>query len=254
MNISNSSAGGISAQLIDFLNNDVLLGALEENDIDDDVCFDCGLWNKGYSVLKCDSSKSSLIIPPISKTFVFILNEIEIFLDSQLCNVNCRDYGYKSQLERLLYIVIDLKNKVEAIPCVDTCNDSNIIAILLATLIQTILLLANILEYINGLIAYSENCGCTSIKLTEILMGKLINSITELQALLQDWYSIVITFFFYSSSSINPYIASYVPKQPIPIPRPTGPIHHACVPCPPPRPEPCPPPNYPHNNCTPFPY
>lgn len=253
MTINNTLPSELTDELIDFLNEDVLLGALDDKNIEYEVCFDCHLWIKGFSMPPCNPNPESIIIPPISSTFISILNQIEIFLDAQLSNLNCKDFGYKSQIERLLWLVRDLKNKVEAIKCVDPCNDSNIIAVLLSTLIQTILLLVTILEYINGLISYSFNCGCTSVKLSEILMGKLINSITELQALLQDWYGIVMTFLYYSSSSTKPYIASYVPKQPISVPRQTGQMYHACVPCPP-KPEPCPPPNYPPNNCPPFPY
>ncbi len=239
----------LAEDFLKFLNNDVLLGALDDKDVDYGVCFDCNLWNNGFICKSEGLDPPTTIIPPISSTFILLLEDMECFLKGQLCDFSCTDFGYKSQIERLLSLVIDLKNKVLAIKCVDPCNDQNILSVLLATLIQTILLLIAILEYINGLLTYTGNCGCVSVKLTEILMGKLINGITELQCLLQDWYGIVVTFLYYSSTATKPYIASYVPKQPIPVPQPHPQMSFACVPCPP---QPPPRPAHQPQNCTPF--
>lgn len=247
-----SYTNDLSKQLLNFLNDDVLLESLNNKNINYDICFDCNLWNYGITYVNSETNTDSLVIPPLSQTFIEILTQIELFLKEQLCNFSCSDFGYKSQLERLLCLIVDLKSKVSAIRCVDTCNDMNILSILLSTLIQTILLLLSILEHINALSTYGNSCGCTSVKLSEILIGKLINNITQLQVLLQDWYAIVMTFLYHSSTSTKSYVASYVPKQPIHIPTPNFNMSHACVPCPP-KPQPCPP-VPPNLNCTPFPY
>lgn len=235
-------------KLINFLQDDVLLGALDTHNIEYEICFDCDLWNNGF-ILNSDTPDSRVtVISPISITFVNILSDTEVFLCSQLSSCNFKDFGYKSQIDRLLSMILDLKNKVLAIRCIDICNDTtNIISHLLYTLIQTILQLVTILETINGLLSYIGSCGCNSIVLVDLLMGKVINTITCFQSLLQDWYSIVMTFLHYSSVSTKSYIASYVPKQPI-IPPPNMPIGHACVPCPP-KPYPHQPNNI--NNCSP---
>lgn len=220
-----------------FINKDILLGSL--NDTEDNICFDCELWNKGFST-----------IDPISKTFATLLSDVEVFLSNLISNQQINNFGFKGQIDRLLNMIRDLKNKVSAIICIDVCNDaSNIISHLLYTLIQTSLVLIVILENINSLLVYMDPC-CSSSIVFDLLMGRLINSITDVQALLKDWYSIVMTFLHYSTISTKPYIASYVPKQPIIAPPPSLPMSHACVPCPP---MPCPPKPYP-NNCTTYPY
>lgn len=220
-----------------FINKDILLGSL--NDTENNICFDCELWNRGFST-----------IDPISKTFVSLLSDIEVFLSKIISNQQLNNFGFKSQIDRLFSMIRDLKNKVLAIVCIDVCNDStNIISHLLYTLIQTLLVLVVILENINALLSYIDPCCCSPI-VFDLLMGKLINSITDVQLLLKDWYSIVMTFLHYSTMSTKPYIASYVPKQPIMPPSPSSPMSHACVPCPP---TPCQPKPSP-NNCTTYPY
>ena len=230
-----------------FLNDDILLGGLNDNDITFEVCFDCNLWNYGLKVESDDCDCDEVLIKPISSSFVSLLEKLERFLKNQLCDPTNRDFGYKSQLERLLYIIIDLKNKVVSIKCVDPCESYSILATLLSTLIETILSIISCIEYINSIITYHNNCGCSSIKVKEILIGKLINNITEIQYLLQDWYGIVVTFFYYSSTSAKSYIASYIPRHPINIPQPNFNRQVACVPCPPPV-------NQINQNCFPNPY
>ncbi len=238
----------LASQLVDFLNKDVLLGALKDENIEQEVCFDCKLWNDGYTVNKylpcncscgsCEeclnSSSYSVIIPSISSTFICLLTEIETFLKSELCNFSCTNFAYKTQIQRLLYIVSDLKSKALAIQCNSPFCDLNLLAFLLSTLIDTILLLVSILEIINGLLTYTTtgNCGCSSTKVVELFMGRLINKISELQMMLPDWYGLVINFMYYSTTTPRPYIASYVPRQPILPPPPKPPMTFACVPNP----------------------
>ena len=239
----------LARSLFNFLNNDVLLGSLDDEYDEYDVCFDCDLWTNGFKVNKNDSLVT--VIEPLSSTLVSLLKEFEELLKDQMSDSFNYDFGYKSQIERLLNLVTDLKNKVLSITCVVPCDNNNIIAFLLSTLIQTILTLITALEFMSTVSVYFDNCGCTSIKIREIIIGKFINSITDIQCLLQDWYSIVVTFFYYSSTAIKPYIPAYVPKQHIPIPQPNPNLGFACVPC---QPTPPPPPitHQPNSNCTPF--
>ncbi|MGL5329883.1 MAG: hypothetical protein ACRDD7_11480 [Peptostreptococcaceae bacterium] len=220
--------------LTDFLHNNILLGALTDKNIDYEVCFDCDLWNNGFEC-QCDPNDPnsiSLIIPPVSTTFISILNEIGKFLHKQINNFNFNDFGYKSQIDRILSMIHDLKNKITAINCINICQDnSNIVEHLLYTLVQTILFLITILETINSLLAYIDICGCTN-KQFSLFMGSLINNITTFQGLMQDWYSIVMTFLHYSSIATKSYVASYAPKHPIAPPPPNVNLSHVCVPNP----------------------
>lgn len=219
--------------LMDFFNNDLLLGAIKENDICVQVCFDCNLWNYGY----VEEDSLNIIIPPIGKTIVELLEDIISFLKQQLLDYSNNDYSYKSQLDRFINMLFDLKNKILAINCIDDCFNNNINTFLLSTLMETVLKLTYILQVMHSIITYSNTCGCTGSKLTELSMHKLINSISDFQALLSDWYNIVITYL--SNTSMTPsHVASYVPKAPINVPPPPKPLAHACVPCPP-KPQPC---------------
>lgn len=227
------------------INKYLYLGVLDANNITTDICFDCNLWENGFM----DNSVKPpvVIIPPIKTMVHDLLNDMIAFLENTLINPSIRDYGFKTQLERLMHIIIDLSNKINSIQCVAVCSDYSIISQLLTTLVLTLLKLISLFELLNGLLAYLSTCGCTGYKVFEMLIGRFINTITELQELIQDWYVIVMIFFQYSSMPSKPYVASYIPKQQIPQPQMPQPQMHACVPCPPrpPQPyQPCAPNNY----------
>lgn len=229
----NTNINNIINSLIDFLHDDVLLSKLTDSELEGEICFDCMLWNDGL-IYPCDSSEPQVKILPIKNHFLRLLSDIEHFINSQLSNPNNKNYDYKSQLDRFLCIILDMKNKVASIICSNTCNDINIISVLLATLIQTILNLVNTLENINTLLSTNSsdcNCSCINSKTFEIFMGTFINSVTQLQNLLQDWYIIAITFFNYSSCAVKPYVASYIPKTYINLPKPPKPMTNICPPC-----------------------
>ncbi|MGL5378403.1 hypothetical protein [Clostridium sp.] len=232
MDINTDNIVDINNKIIKLLNENIFLNILPENKIGYNICFDCDLWSNGI-IIESDAGKS-YTIEPISETLINILIEVECNLQSQLRDQNLMNFGYKSQIERLLCMIIDLKNKISAVRCINICNDSsNILSHLLHTLVQTLLSLMNILEVILALISQINNCCCSTVIVFDLFMGSLVNKITELQVLLRDWHMLVINFLSYSSPSTSPYIASYVPKQPIIPMQPAMQNAHACVPCPP---------------------
>ena len=243
----------ISINFSNLLNKYLYFGILEERGIEADVCFDCTLWNEGFYYDDPDDDPDAgpeLIIPPIKQTFINYLTELEDALNEILSDEEMVDYGFKTQIERLLTIISDLKNKVSTIQCKEVCGDITIMSQLLNTLVISITSLIVIIEVVNGLYAYFNACGCIGAKFFELLMGRFINAITDLQAIMQDWYTIVMTFFHFASLSTKSYVASYMPRPAIPMPQPQLNMSHACVPCPPRPPQPCPQPNH----CTPYPY
>ena len=145
--MKNKNLYNIINSLIDFLHEDILLNKLSDTEIECEVCFDCSLWNDGL-IYPCNSAEPEIKILPIKNHFLRLLNEIEHFINAQLSNLNNKNYDYKSQLDRFLCILLDMKNKIASIVCSNACNDINIVSILLTTLIQTILSLINTLENI----------------------------------------------------------------------------------------------------------
>lgn len=240
-------------ELVDLLNNDLYLGALTTAGITADVCFNCSLWNNGYVD---PADPTTVIIPPIKSNTVAILDETILYLQSLLSSSTITDYGFKTQIERLVGMITDMRNKINSIQCAETCTDVTLVAQLLATLVISITDLITSLELLNGLLAYMGTCGCVGSKLFELLMGKFINSITVMNCVIQDWYALVMSFFQANAITAKSYVAAYVPNQQIPMPQPQAPMSFACVPCPPPPPCPsqC---QQPQNgcyqgNCVPF--
>ncbi len=218
-------------ELVDYLNNDVYLGAMGSSTTQ--VCFDCTLWNDGY---QDPLATPPINIPPLKTTISGILDQIIVFLEEQLVNPAITDYGFKTQLQRFLDIIKDLKSKIAAIQCEGPCPDVTLLAQLLTTLVMTVTELITTLELLNGLFAYLGICGCMGSKFFELMMGKFINSLSVLLCTVQDWSALVMTFFQFQAIPAKSYIAAYVPKQPLPVPPPQG-VGFACVPCPP-KPQP----------------
>ncbi len=212
----------IITALTNYLNDDVYFGDLT------DVCFDCDLWTYGYAD-PVDSS--TLLIPPLKTTIYNILGEIITFVDGEISSTT--DYGFASQLERFSTVVKDIRNKINSIQCSGGCLDQNLLAQLLMSLVLTVTELDTSMELLNGLLTFYEKCGCLGSRFFELAMGKFINQITELQCIAQDWSILVTSFFQSSTAQAKPYVAAYVPNQPIPVPPPQQMNGFACVPCPP---------------------
>ena len=232
MSRSIQSLNSLVETLTLFLHNDILLYNLTLDNIDIDVCFDCTIWNEGF-ICYYENCDEKVIIKPIKITFKEILTELEFFIRQKLSDCENSDYALKSQLDRLLSIITDLRNKVIALSCIDNCNDIDLLPMLFTTLVQTILKLITVIETLNSVLAYSESCGCLGLKIYDINMGIFINSITTLQQMLVEWNSLVMSYFHYSSMTYKSYVASYVPNPVIPQPKPIHNMSHACVPCPP---------------------
>lgn len=219
------------AILTNLLNDDLYLGALTTAGVTTTVCFDCNLWNNGYT-----DDDGTVIIPPIRTTVLNSLGDIQTELQSIMDDDTIDDYGFKTQVQRLLDIVDELINKITSLQCTANICDANIFPDFFAELVMTIIQLIEILEYLNGLMSYYEYCDCLGIYLFSLLMGKFINSITELQCFLADWNAIVMVFFQLGISATKDYVASYMPRSVIQVPQYNGPMGHACVPCPRPKP------------------
>ena len=239
----------LALQIVNFINQDLYLGKLVTLGVTTEVCFDCSLWTEGYTY-NDPTNGPTLVIQPIKTTINSIFTNTITVLQNALNDQNDTDYGFKTQIERLLTIVKDLQNKINSIQCTDTCSDITLLAQLLANIVLTMIRLLAAMEYLNGLLAYMGTCGCMGGNFFEILMGRFINAITDLQPVVQDWNNIVLAFFQYSAMSTKAYVASYMPPTPIQVPQMNqGPMQHACVPCPP---RPIVQPQV--NNCTPYPY
>ncbi len=215
--------------LLDFLNEDILLNKLINTDLEDKICFDCKLWNEGLTYCSDDIQ---IKIHPVKSHFLKLLNNIQCFIKNELCNYDNNDYDYKSQIDRFLCVITDIKNKVASIICTNSCSNIHILSVLLTTLIQTILNLVTTLENLNTIFCtYSSkhSCFCVNSNTFKIFMGLFINSITKLQTLLRDWYVVTVTFLSLSTPSPKSYVASYVPKSYIYNPISPSPLKHICA-------------------------
>lgn len=238
--------------LTDLLNDDLYLGALTTAGVTATVCFDCNLWNNGYT------DDGVLVIPPIKTTVLSNLNAVKTELEVIIADPLITDYGFKTQVQRLLDTVNELINKITSLQCSPSICDANIMPDFLAELVMTIIQMIVILEYLNGLMSYYEYCDCLGISLFSLFMGKFINAITEFQGYLGDWNSIVMAFFQLGAAATKDYVASYMPRPTLQVQQYNGPMGHACVPCPRPRPAVQIQRQYggcnPNGGCTPFPY
>lgn len=206
-------------QIMSFVHDDLLLGALDSNPSFYPVYFDCTLWNCGYMINNpSDDECCEMIIPSIRSSILILLDKIMTTLNAQLLDYSNNNFAYKTQVDRLLHIVIDLKNNILAINFIDNCLDPNMNAILLSTLIDTCLQLIYILEVLNTLISYMNNCIPSGKKVFEIFMGRFINAITALITIMPDWQVIVITYLQSTTSNTQSYVASYAPRQPLTLP------------------------------------
>ncbi len=234
----------ITSNLIDLLHNDLYLGSLREEKITDTICFDCNMWVNGYS-----DNEDNILIEPIRDSVISKLISIKDYLNTLLKDKSIVDYGFKSQVQRFLDIVEDLLSKVKSLQCSPYICDNSIMSEFLSVLISTIIQLITILEHMNGLLSYYEYCDCMGSSLFSVLMGKFINSITQLQSYLRDWYNIVMAFFQLMAMLPRGYVASYVPHSTLQVPPFNMPLSHACVPCPPQQKQPIIQRQYVSNNC-----
>lgn len=237
-----TALAALSNEIVDYINNNLYLGAIPAANTDV-VCFDCSLWNNGYT-----PEGGTELIAPIKTSLNTLLEGLIADLTTQLGETP--DYAFKTQIERLITVVTDIKNKIGAIQCQDACGESSLLAQLLVSIVVLLTKLVDSIEFLNGLFAYYNTCACMGEAFFDIMMGRFINSITCIQPLVLDFNNIVMSFFQLSSVAAKSYVAAYVPNAPIVVPQPNqGPMQMACVPCPPRPVVPCPP----QNNCTPFP-
>lgn len=228
-----STIESLNLEIVRFINQDLYLGALHNKCINNNVCFDCELWNCGYACESSDSTREQIIYP-IRDTMNEILDSAVSILVVYINNPCNKNFAFKSQIERLLILLNDLQNKINSIQCVDTCADISLISHLLYTIVITMNKIISIMECFNGLVTYQNICGCMGMNFFDIMMGEFINEITCLQNIMQEWSNIVIAYFHYSSMATKSYVASYVPPRPVVPPTPNqNPMQHACVPCPP---------------------
>ena len=200
----------IPYKLVQLLNDDIYLMALSDANISDKVCFDCTLWNNGYT-----SESDTLIIPPIKTTLITILDQLKLELQGILLNNSlnspCIDASFKSQVERFLSIVDYLENKVILINCnTGNCSLSlfDYFISLLSTTLDTLIIITSTL---NGLLGIcSNNCTICTTSFSN-LMGIFINSISDLYNQSASWNNMVINFIRLESQFPKSYIPSYVP-------------------------------------------
>lgn len=204
----------LADELLFFLENDLFLGAINNSSIPANVCFDCALWNNGYTY------SGTLVIPPIKTTFNSLLSsviaEIQNYINTNICN----DYGLTAQLDRFLGIVRDLQNNINTLPCDGNCFNDRLIAHLLSLSIRTLNSLITIVSNIEGLARLcSMNCPTCSSAF-DLIVSSLINDITVLACIMPNWNSLVLAFMGSNAPTPKTYVAGYMPKQPVPMPPP----------------------------------
>lgn len=217
----------IPSKLLYLLENDIYLNGLEVANINANVCFDCDLWNNGYT-----SFLGDLIIHPIKSTFNSLLLEIKAYLQNILIptgeSISCNDYGFKSQVDRVLNIVNDLENKTSSFTCSTQCCNPSLNGQFLDLLSQSVTNLITIITSIDGAIEIC-NSSCSNCSAFDKLMPTLVNSISDLGNLMVLWNYLLMNFMSCMNSSTKPYVASYIPNRQISVPPP----NQYCINCPP---------------------
>lgn len=200
----------ISDRLLLLLENDVFMGSLSNlNIVPNNVCFDCNLYNNGYT------HNNILIINPIKPTLLSILTDLINNLNSILYSStthSCSDFGFKAQVDRFLNIVLDLKNSINILICDINCCNFNLVSQLFGLLSQTIINLIDITTNIEGALNYcSSNCN-TCYNSLDSFMSNIINKSTALASISNNWRFLTLSFMSCSNNSYKPYVASYVPS------------------------------------------
>lgn len=231
---SNTTLNGFVSEITDLFETELY-----------DGCFDCTDWDTIKALLTATDQ-----VPPAVDG---ILIRLKAFLEG--LTIDC---SIGAQVERLIAIVSDLITKINSIDCESvTCPPDDLFGNLLITTVQSLLLLISNIEYLNGILNYTDpvtitTCGCIATTTLNLFMGRFINSITALQIIMQDWYGIVLNFFHYSAILAKSYVATYVPNNPMQMPVTQTQLVSACVQCPPQPVVPTPPP--PPCSCDPFIY
>ncbi len=227
-NTSASCPNYIPYQLVHLLNNDIFLMGITDAGLTVNVCFNCDLWLNGYTHM------GELIIRPIRSAFIDIIDQFIAQLEGILASTSSTECGspaFKSQVDRLLVALKDLKNKIMNFECIVSC-DINLYDHLLELLSQTIDLLISLSSLVNGFLELCKN-NCPCVNSFSLLMGQFINLTTLLYSTLPDWNNLVITSVASNSYSSKPYVPGYVPNQPLNIPQ--NNYYPNRFTCPPPR-------------------
>lgn len=150
-----------------------------------------------------------------NKTLIEISNSLIGFWSKEIANKEINNAAYKSQLQRLIYIVQNIVAELESlkIPS-DYCN-ANLVANIMDTSIQYTLDLMRVVENDDGLNAYYDKCSCTGAEFYNILMGKFINSITRLDGVSYTLNDILRALYADLNYTNRPYVAAYVPNPKI---------------------------------------
>lgn len=172
--------------------------------INDIYNMDCSTNQSIISSINDFNSEFLMILGYMVDDCVVILNDNTI-----------QDYGYKTQIVRLKEI---LENMIliqsSIVFSEDFCNaymESNI----LITMIESLLSLLSIIEWIYGIDAYSDKCMCKGNIVYEIMVGRLINCITNLNIIINSMKAITSALMQNSSNNTKPYTTIYVKSMPI---------------------------------------
>ncbi|MGL4912109.1 MAG: SdrD B-like domain-containing protein, partial [Romboutsia sp.] len=168
----------------------------------------------GYFLnIDCDNISNSL--SSLRDEFILILDLIISSIQTSIKNTT--DYGYKSQLSKLIDIINTIKAIMTNLLITDSC-DFNFIAQLIFILIEETLLLLKIVYTMEGLDSISTRCKCLNSTAFDILMGSFINTITELEKNITSMNSL-LQWSFRNSYKMSLYSPTFMPKNTI-IPKP----------------------------------
>ncbi len=195
------------------------------------------LINNDLYELDCDALLSG--VNELVVKFNHLLKLTKDYLIYILLNNNDIDTAFKSQIERLIAVLNTYISMTNSLVFENNCN-IEIFAYLLTLIVETSLIIMQLLQFLCGILSFEGMCGCIGDLSVEALIGKFINGVTILFCIAEDWRSIML-WIYQSKEQVGPsYAAAFVPRQSI-LPPPPRPMRYACTPCPPQ--PPCPPPN-----------
>lgn len=170
------------------------------------------LINENIYSFECTSTENIVLsINSSTKILLDILTLIKNICSSELNNISLGDIGYQAQLQRLIYTLDATISKVNNLNLLPKTCDVNLLSNVLYTLSEYSLNLVSILCDKNGLNSYYKKCDILC-NIYELLMGRLINNISNLENL-NTYVNTLISFLYnYNANNHPQYIPNYTPK------------------------------------------
>ena len=197
----------LSYKLLKLLNENIYLLNTKSYDY---ICFNCDIWTNGY----IDKSKN-IEIMPVKDSLIKLLDELIEKLNDILVNTVYRNIynnnGFKAQVDRFLYVIKELKSKIRAISCRDSC-DNSIYSYFVSLLSDTINALVRAYSLLDALVYPSEKHCTNCNKHLEYLMPIYVNTVSYLQEISKSYNSLLVYFTQIATMQDKSYNPVYFPK------------------------------------------